>query len=155
VNSRLVSIPIVARRKLAATLGLFTVLFVAVGAVAATGKGSAAAPAFSAVALVIAALLALLAWGIQHSIKIDLAEQRLDQAIEATVLARGGSMCNCGHDHDPNELHVTEAEACEHDGSGAACTHDCQSCVLASLRPSPNQTRSQRLAVPSDARLGQ
>jgi hypothetical protein len=146
VNSRLVNVPTGTRRRLAATLGLFTVLFVAVGAVAATGSGTAAAPAFSAVALVIAALLALLAWGISHSVKIDLAEQRLDQAIAATVIAHGGTMCDCGHDHDPNELHVSDAEACEHDGSGAACTHDCQTCVLAALRPSPTKTRSQRTA---------
>ena len=142
MNSRLSVLPIGARRRLAATLGLFTVLFIAVGAVAATGSGSAVAPAFSAVALVIALLLALMAWGIAHSIKLDLAEQRLDRAIEATVAARGGSMCSCGHDHDPNELHVSDA--CAHDGSGAACEHDCESCVLAAMRPSPSQTRSQR-----------
>jgi hypothetical protein len=144
VNSRLVNIPIGARRRLSATLGLFTVLFVAVGAVAATGTGSAAAPVFSAVALVIAAVLALLAWGIQHSIKIDLAEERLDRAIDEVVAARGGSMCDCGHDHDPSEMHVSDA--CAHDGSGAACTHDCDTCVIAALRPSPTQTRSQRMA---------
>jgi hypothetical protein len=145
VNSRLVNVPIGARRRLGATLGLFTVLLVAVGAVAATGQGgSAAAPLFSAIAFVIAALLALLAWGMQHSIKIDLAEQRLDRAIEQTVAAGGGSMCDCGHDHDPNELHVSDG--CAHDGSGAACTHDCETCVLAALRPSPTKTRSQRLA---------
>jgi hypothetical protein len=144
VNSRLVNIPIGARRRLSATLGLFTVLFVAVGAVAATGTGSAAAPVFSAVALVIAAVLALLAWGIQHSIKIDLAEQRLDRAIDEVVAARGGSICGCGHDHDPSEMHVSDA--CAHDGSGAACTHDCDTCVIAALRPSPTQTRSQRMA---------
>jgi hypothetical protein len=142
VNSRLSFLPIGARRRLAATLGLFTVLFVAVGAVAATGAGSAAAPAFSAIALVIAALLALMAWGIAHSIKLDLAEQRLDRAIEETVAARGASLCSCGHDHDLNELHVTDA--CAHDGAGAACAHDCETCVLAAMRPSPSQTRSQR-----------
>jgi hypothetical protein len=145
VNSRLVNVPISARRRLAATLGLFTVLFVAVGAVAASGRGSSAAPAFAAIALVIAGLLALLAWGLQHSVTLDLAEQRLDRAIEATVAAQGGTMCDCGHDHDPNELHVS-GDACAHDGSGAACTHDCETCVLAALRPSPDRTRSQRLA---------
>lgn len=146
MSSPLSSVPIGARRRLAATLGLFAVLFVAVGAVAATGRGSAAAPVFSAVALVIAALLALMAWGVQHSIKIDLAEQRLDRAIEDAIAARGGNVlaCGCGHEHDPGELHVTDAD-CAHDGSGAACTHDCETCVLAALRPSPSQTRSQRM----------
>jgi hypothetical protein len=142
VNSRLSAVPIAGRRRLAATLGLFSVLFIAVGAVAATGTGSAAAPVFSAVALVIAALLALMAWGIAHSVKLDLAEQRLDRAIEETMSARGASMCGCGHDHDPDELHVTDA--CAHDGSGAACAHDCDTCVLAAMRPSPSQTRAER-----------
>ncbi|HZZ95842.1 MAG TPA: hypothetical protein VFE19_02415 [Jatrophihabitantaceae bacterium] len=142
MNSRLSAVPIAGRRRLAATLGLFSVLFIAVGAVAATGTGSAAAPVFSAVALVIAALLALMAWGIAHSVKLDLAEQRLDRAIEETMSARGASMCGCGHDHDPDELHVTDA--CAHDGSGAACAHDCDTCVLAAMRPSPSQTRAER-----------
>lgn len=154
VNSSLSGVPIAARRRLAATLGLFAVLFVAVGAVAATGRGTAAAPAFSAVAIVVAVLLALIAWGVQRSIRLDLAEQRLDAAIEQAVAARGGDViaCGCGHDHDPSELHVTDAEAphehgasCAHDGSGAACGHDCETCVLAALRPSPSQTRSQRM----------
>ena len=35
-------------------------------------------------------------------------------------------------EHDPNELHVTDA--CAHDGTGAACAHDCQTCVLSALR---------------------
>lgn len=146
MNSRLVNVPIGARRRLGATLGLFTVLFLAVGAVAATGQGSEAAPAFSAVAFVIGLLLAFIAWGLHRSVQIDLAEERLDRAIEATITATGATMCDCGHDHDPNELHVTDADACAHDGGGAACSHDCETCVLAALRPSPNQTRSQRLA---------
>jgi hypothetical protein len=146
VNSRLVNVPIGARRRLAATLGLFTVLFLAVGAVAATGQGSTAAPAFSVVAFAIALLLVLLAWGLHRSVQIDLADQRLDQAIEATVAATGASMCDCGHEHDPNELHVSAGEPCAHDGGGAACSHDCETCVLAALRPSPHETRSQRLA---------
>ena len=157
MNSSLSGVPIAARRRLAATLGLFAVLFVAVGAVAATGRGTAAAPVFSAVAIVIAVLLALIAWGVQRSIKIDLAEQRLDAAIEEAIATHGGDViaCGCGHDHDPSELHVTDAEptdthhrhdaSCSHDGSGAACSHDCETCVLAALRPSPSQTRSQRM----------
>jgi hypothetical protein len=145
VNSRLSVVPIGARRGLAATLGLFTVLFVAIGAVAATGAGAEAAPAFSAVAFLIAVVLALLAWGMHHSVKLDLAERRLDQAIMDTIAARGGSLCDCGHEHDPDELHVTDA--CAHDGSGAECAHDCETCVLSAMRPSPSQTRSQRRVV--------
>jgi len=124
-------------------------LFLTIGTVAATGRSSAAAPVFSAVAIVIAVLLGLIAWGIVRTVRIDLAEQKLDAAIEATLAGRPefASLCSCGHDHDPSELHVTdEPEACAHDGGGAACAHDCSTCVLAALRPSPNRTRAERLS---------
>ncbi len=144
VSSRLSGIPVVKRRRLAATLGLFAALFAAVGAVAATGRTSAAAPVFAAIAVGVALLLALVAWGVVNSVRTDEAEARLDAAIEATIAAQPGrqQFCDCGHEHDPDELHVSEA--CEHDGTGAACAHDCQSCVLGALRPSPTATREQR-----------
>jgi hypothetical protein len=129
----LARLPVQGRRRLAATLLLFAMLFVAVGAVAATGRGTAAAPVFCAVALSVALLLGLIAWGVQRSISLDLAEQRLDAAIDDTMGAHGG-MCGCGHDHDPDELHVTDA--CAHDGSGVECAHGCRTCVLAGLRSS-------------------
>src|SRR5512135_1409772 len=62
VSSPLARVPIAGRRRLAATLALFATLFVAVGAVAATGRGTAAAPVFAAVALTVAVGLALVAW---------------------------------------------------------------------------------------------
>ncbi|MGH8860200.1 MAG: hypothetical protein ACRDVG_03025 [Jatrophihabitantaceae bacterium] len=141
--SALSRIPIAARRRLAATLVLFAALFLAVGAVAATGRGSSAAMVFSAIALVVAVVLGLTAWGVGRSIRIDRDEHRLDAAIEDVMAAHGGhsAMCGCGHEHDPDELHVTDAEVqaqpCAHDGAGAACAHDCESCVLAALRPTP------------------
>ena len=145
VTSPLAHVPISARRKLAATLGLFTMLFVAIGAVAATGRGTDAAPVFSGVALGVAVLLGLIAWGVHRSIRIDLADRDLDAAIEQTMAARGRSMCDCGHDHDPNELHAVHA-GCAHDGSGTVCAHDCETCVLAAMRPSPTRTRAERLS---------
>jgi hypothetical protein len=169
VNSALYEIPVERRRKLAATLGLFAVLFVTVGIVATTGSTPGVVRVFSAVALSIAAVLALTAWGISHSVKLDLAEERLDRAIDATMKAHGGSaaMCGCGHEHDPDEMHIragngtvsqqsrtgrheaSDAEACAHDGSGTDCTHNCVSCVLRTLRPSPTQTREERLGAES------
>jgi hypothetical protein len=139
------SISIDKRRQLAATLGLFSVLFIAVGAVAATGTSSGVVKTFVVVALLVALLLALMAWGVARSVKVDLAEQRLDTAIDRAVTARGGSMCDCGHDHDPDELHVTD-DPCAKDGAGHDCTHTCDTCVLSRLRPSPTRTREQRLA---------
>ncbi|MCW2494975.1 hypothetical protein [Jatrophihabitans sp.] len=152
MTSPLSAIPIDKRRQAAATVGLFAVLLIAVGAVAATGRTSAAAPVFAVIALLLAVFLGLVCWGIMRSVRMDLADQRLDAAIEATLADRPeyATLCNCGHEHDPNVLHVVDeegpAEACAHDGGGAACAHDCSTCVLASLRPSPDRTRADRLA---------
>jgi hypothetical protein len=146
VSSTLSAIPVDKRRRLAATVGLFAVLFVAVGVVATTGSSPGVVRVFSAVSLGVAAVLALAAWGIAYSVKVDLAEQRLDAAIAASVgeLGRDEISCGCGHEHDPDELHVVDA-GCEHDGRGVGCTHSCDTCVLATLRPSPTTSRSARL----------
>lgn len=150
MSSPLSGLPVDKRKQLAATLGLFASLFIAVGAVAATGPGTAAIRAFVVIALVVGILLALMGWGVVHSVRVDSADRTLDAAIEQAVAAapqRFGQLCNCGHEHDPTELHITDAEPapCQHDGGGAACAHDCASCVLGSLRPSPTQTRAERL----------
>jgi hypothetical protein len=151
VNSALSGISIDRRRRLAATLSLFAVLCATVGIVATTGSTPGVVRVFSAVSLSSAALLALIAWGVAHSLKLDLAEQRLDAAIEAAVAARGATdiTCGCGHEHDPTEMHITDAEpaadGCAHDGAGTDCAHSCESCLLAALRPSPKQTRAERL----------
>lgn len=151
MSSPLAGIAIERRRRFAATLGLFAALFVAVGVVAATGTGSApaAVAVFSAIALTMAALLGLMAWGVTHSVRLDVTEERLNKAIEEAIAARGGTgndlACGCGHDHDADEMHVT-GESCAHDGTGVECAHSCDTCVLASLRPSPARSRAQRLA---------
>lgn len=108
-------------------------LFVAVSAVAETGRPTGVIQAFVAIALAVAVLLAWMAWGVSHSIKADLAEATLDAVIEQAVKARGGRLCDCGHEHDPTELHVTD-DPCEQDGHGVECTHSCTTCVLASVR---------------------
>lgn len=140
------------RRQVAATLGLFAVLFVAVGTVAATGADTAVVKAFVVIALLVAVFLALMAWGVARSIKADLAEQRLDAVIERAVEANGGAACGCGHDHDPSEMHLvgdererrvgedresSPDEPCSRDGHGSACTHTCETCALATLREAP------------------
>jgi hypothetical protein len=151
VDSRLARIPIERRQLVAATLGLFAVLFVAVGVVASTGTTPGVVRVFSAIALFVAVLLGAIAWGITHSVKLDLREQRLDRAIETAVAEAAAGpgaaalACGCGHVHDADELHVTDA-TCAHDGTGEDCTHTCESCVLAALRPSPTRSRTERLA---------
>ncbi len=136
MSSRLSHVPVPGRRRLAATLVLFAVLFLAVGAVAATGGGTAVAPVFSAIALAVAVLLGLTAWGVLRSIAIDRADRDADAAVRTPLAPHGGraALCDCGHEHDPTELHLTDAAPCTHDGTGAACAHDCESCVLAGLR---------------------
>jgi hypothetical protein len=104
---------------------------VAIGAVALTGSG-AAAVVFAVLGFVLGALLGLLAWGMFRSVSIDVAAQRLDRVLEDAVTASGANMCGCGHEHDPDEMHVSDA--CSHDGTGGACAHDCDTCVLAGLR---------------------
>lgn len=148
MNSALAGIPIERRRHFAATLGLLAVLCVAVGVVASTGRTPGIVRVFSAVALLVAAFLGLTAWGVAHSVKIDLAEHRLDAAIEGAVASSGAGTdlsCGCGHDHDIDEMHVTDA-SCAHDGLGTECAHSCDTCVLAALRPSPTRSRAERLA---------
>jgi hypothetical protein len=132
VNSALFAVPIERRRRLAATLGLFAALFVAVGAVSTTGRGGAVMLVFAGIAFLVALALGLAAWGVAHSVKLELAVQHLDAAI-GEVMARSGKTCGCGHEHDPSEMHVTDRPAC---GAPSAhdCTNDCSTCTLAALR---------------------
>jgi hypothetical protein len=149
VSSPLSGIAAAKRRQLAATLGLFAMLFVAVGAVAGTGATTTLMKVFVAVSLAVALLLALVAYGVLRSVRLDAAERRLDAALEEAVRAGGGRMCDCGHDHDPDELHFVDGEGqhltgrpaatCAHDGHGEDCTHSCETCVLAALRDPANE----------------
>jgi hypothetical protein len=157
VASTLSRIPLDRRRRLAATVALFASLFVAVGAVATTGPADGGVRAFAALAFVAATFLALTAWGLVRSVRLDAAERRLDDAIAKSVaasgVASGVGSCGCGHDHDANELHVQGATAaahtatfCEQDGRGVSCSHSCEVCVLSTMRPSPDATRAARAA---------
>jgi hypothetical protein len=148
VSSSLARIPVAKRQHLAGVLGLFAVLFVAIGAVTATGADTAMLKAFVAVAFVVAVLLALVAWGVVHSVSLELADQRVDAMVSDAVAeaVAGGStalQCGCGHDHDPDELHVTD-DPCAHDGAGVGCTHSCDTCVLSRLRSVPESAALER-----------
>ena len=141
--SSLNDIPVEKRKQLAATLGLFSVFFIAVGAVAATGPNTAVIRAFVVIALVVAVLLSLMAWGVIHSVDLDDDDVDLDAAIDAAITASPGGygqFCDCGHEHDPTELHVTD-EPCEQDGAGHDCTHSCATCVLTALRGDDSAAR--------------
>lgn len=151
-KSQLSQVPARKRRQAAATLALFATLFLAIAAVAATGATTAVIKAFVVVAVIAALVLGLMSWGVVTSIRNDEAsaiDASLDAAIEQAVAARGETMCGCGHDHDPTEMHVPD-DPCARDGHGAGCTHSCETCVLATLkrtsersgtRPSPGPRR--------------
>lgn len=131
MSSTLARLPFATRRKIAAILAAFCALFLAIGAVSSTGRGEASAPVFAVLAFIIAVLFGLVAWGVYRSIQLEQAELRMDAAIQDTLTRAGGhgQLCDCGHEHDPSELHVTDAE-CAHDGSGMDCAHGCATCVL-------------------------
>ena len=155
MSSPLSGIDIEKRRQIAATFGLMAMLFIAVGAVAATTAATTLIKGFVAVALLVAVLLGLMAWGVLRSVKLDARERRLDAAIEAAVRSSGQQMCSCGVAHDPDELHFVDGEGqhvtgvkCAHDGTGTDCGRSCETCVLAAMRPSPRATRAERLHSP-------
>ncbi len=75
---------------------------------------------FASVALVGALMLGLMGWGLVRSIQLDTADQAVGAAIDET----GATMCDCGWEHDPDELQVTDA-VCER---GALCDHSCATC---------------------------
>ena len=86
---------------------------------------------FATVALFGAVFLGLIVWGLLRSVRLDAAEARLDAAVIGT-LADSGAGGDCGHDHDPTEMHVTDAAPlC---GAGPDCDHSCADCVLARSR---------------------
>ena len=144
VTAPLSAVPSAKRRQLAAVLGLFAVLFCAVGAVALVGQGGAVVAVLAAAAFALGLMNGLAAAGLLRSLRLDARQQadaEIDASIDAAIneaLAKHGyqSMCTCGHEHDPTELHIVDAEPCAHDGFGAACAHDCEACVLTALRPS-------------------
>ena len=132
-------IPVHKRRQLSATLGLFSVLLIAVGAVAATGWSAPAMKIFVVIALLAGVVVAVMAWGVALSVRGDLEQERLDAVIVDAVAEHGRAggtvslACGCGHEHDPEEIHVT-GDPCSHDGSGALCSRTCDTCVLSRLR---------------------
>jgi thiol:disulfide interchange protein len=87
---------------------------------------------FGTLALVGAIFVGLITWGLLRSLRLDAREVQVDAAVMDALAA--GAPIDCGHEHDPTEMHVTDAEpACS---AGPACDHTCAECVLAR---SPNR----------------
>ncbi len=119
------------RRRAAAASALIALLLVVVGVLPWTDHSSTPVRVLSVLVLAAGAFAALVAWGLLRSTGLEVAEARLDAAVtEAAGLASGP--CDCGQDHDPDEMHVVDAPAC---GSTAdACAHNCDTCILAAQR---------------------
>jgi hypothetical protein len=138
VSSELSRIPVPRRRHAAALLGLFAVFLVAVGVLPWAAETSTVVRVLAAIVIVVAVLLALVAWGLLQSTIVD--ERRQAEAeLDAVLIEAAGpaGACGCGQVHDPDELHITDAQGidtCGHDGGGTDCAHTCDTCVLSTLR---------------------
>lgn len=126
MSSALSSVPYARRKRAAQSAALLAVIMVAVFAVSWMRPAPGFVRLVTTVALLGAIVLGLMSWGLLRSMQLDQAEARLDAAA-ARELSRSGGF-DCGHDHDADELHVTDADpTCER---GAACDHSCAACVL-------------------------
>jgi hypothetical protein len=134
VSSSLSTIPVATRRRGAVGLAGLALLSTVVGGLA-VADGHAALVTVGVLALLAAAVIALAAWGMWHSARLDAASTRLDTAVAGVLAEHGAALtCGCGHEHDPNELHVHTGTECAQDGTGTTCSHTCQTCVLSAHR---------------------
>jgi hypothetical protein len=110
-------------------VGAFAALFVVVGVLSWVRDTGVAVRVVGVIVLIAAAALGLIAWGLLNSVRIDRISDELDAEI-AQQIAHHDATCGCGQDHDMAEM----TTLCAHDGAGADCAHDCDTCALAALR---------------------
>ena len=127
------AVPAARRRRAVLALTLMAGLFVAIGILPWTAPAPTGVRASAVAALIAGILIALIAWGLARSVRLDArhaAEARLD-----SVLAAAGGGCDCGHDHGAEGHDVTVvAPDCAGNGEGTECAHSCDACVLSQLR---------------------
>jgi hypothetical protein len=134
VSSSLSTIPVGSRRRAVAGLAGFALLSAVVGVLAVL-DGHAALLVVGVLALLAAAVIALAAWGLWQSVRLDVATTRLDSVVAGVLADHEDPLtCGCAHQHDPNELHVHTGTDCAQDGTGTTCSHSCETCVLATRR---------------------
>jgi len=125
------AVPAHRRRRAARSAGLLAFVMLAVCIVVWLRPAPVVIRLFGTLALVGAIFLGLITWGLLRSLRLDAREAQLDAAV-MDALADAGGAVGCGHDHDPAEVHVTDAGAtCD---AGPACDHTCAECVLARSR---------------------
>jgi hypothetical protein len=135
VTSPLSAVPASRRRRAARSAGLLAFVLLAVFLVVWLRPAPVVFRLFATLALLGAIFLGLITWALLRSLRLDTREARLDAAVMDALADAGGP--DCGHDHDPTEMHVTDAEpSC---GAGAACDHTCAECVLARSRERESQ----------------
>ena len=130
------AVPAERRRRAARSAGLLAFIMLAVFVVVWLRPAPVVIRLFGTMALIGAIFLGLIAWGLLRSLRLDAREAQLDAAVMDALAGAGGGV-GCGHDHDPTEMHVTDAEpTC---GAGPACDHTCAECVLARSRHHESQ----------------
>jgi len=96
--SQLSAVPMERRRRAAAAAGLIAALLLAVGLLPWVGPAPGVLRLLATIALVAAALVGLVSWGLLKSTYADQAESRLDAAIAAAVADACTSVDTCTHD---------------------------------------------------------
>jgi hypothetical protein len=105
MSSSLSGVPIERRRRAAWAAGLLAAVMTIVFVLAWVRPAPGVVRLLATVALLGAVVLGLMTWGVVRSIRLDRADAALDTAIAST----GATICHCGRDHDPDEMHVTDA----------------------------------------------
>jgi hypothetical protein len=129
-SAGLSALPPAARRRGALGLGGFAVLAAVVGVLCLLA-GEVVLLVIGVLALLVAVGAALAAGGMWYSVRLEQSAADVDRAVTDALAEHPRALqCDCGHEHDPDELHVTDAEPCAADGGGAACAHDCATCLF-------------------------
>jgi hypothetical protein len=133
MSSPLSAVPLERRRRAAWLAASLAASMVVIFVLAWVRPAPGVIRLFAAVALVGAGMLGLMTWGVVRSMRSD----QVHAAVDAAIVATGAVTCDCGHEHDPDELHVTDA-ACAPEG--ASCDHSCATCLhAASVGPADHQ----------------
>jgi multisubunit Na+/H+ antiporter MnhG subunit len=136
--SSLAAVPLSRRQHAATTAAVFSALLLAVGVLPWILAAPAAVRLLAAMSLVAGLLVASVAWALARSVRQD----RREAALDADLLEIAGR-AGCGHDHDPDELVVIDADSDpDQCPSGGACTHSCEVCALGRSHSDGGASRS-------------
>ncbi|MEP6598094.1 MAG: hypothetical protein ABJB98_01455 [Actinomycetota bacterium] len=109
MNSSLSQLSLTGRRRAALAAAVLAALSGLAGVLPWTSRSPGVLRALSVVVLLIAGASALVGWGLARSVRLDYAEAHFDEAVRAGVSSADAAQCGCAHEHDPDELHITDA----------------------------------------------